>query len=181
MAYVIYPARKLSANLYEIWHIQFPCVQWKTPVDGQRNCPKNVEFYFKNQFETLVHLVGFTTRIYHDARSSELQIGYVVLHIRLQTHTRSSRCPPPTSMHAWVRLISHCHTLSKVLGRLRMFWHVQKRVGEVPVHCQLEMNVPGVSSVLTDRNETVSSQNVLGMYHEKCLQTNTNWIFFFSF
>jgi len=25
----------------------------------QRNCPKHVEFHFKNKFEKLVHLVGF--------------------------------------------------------------------------------------------------------------------------
>jgi len=31
----------------------------KTPDDGQRNCPKHVEFYSKNKFEKLVHLVGF--------------------------------------------------------------------------------------------------------------------------
>jgi len=38
------------------------CVQWKTPDDGQRNCPKHVEFYSKNKFEKLVHLVGFIKR-----------------------------------------------------------------------------------------------------------------------
>ena len=38
------------------------CVQWKTPDDGQRNCPKHVEFYSKNKFEKLVHLVGFIIR-----------------------------------------------------------------------------------------------------------------------
>jgi len=32
-----------------------------------------VEFYSKNKFEKLVHLVGFIIRIYHDARSSERQ------------------------------------------------------------------------------------------------------------
>ena len=31
------------------------------------------EFYSKNKFEKLVHLVGFIIRIYHDARSSEYQ------------------------------------------------------------------------------------------------------------
>jgi len=36
------PARKLSANLYD--HIPLLCVQWKTADDGQRNCPKHVEF-----------------------------------------------------------------------------------------------------------------------------------------
>jgi hypothetical protein len=35
------------------------CVQWKTPDDGQRNCPKHADFYSKNKFEKLVHPVGF--------------------------------------------------------------------------------------------------------------------------
>jgi hypothetical protein len=51
------------------------CVQCETPDDGQRNCPKHVEFYFKNKFEKFVHLIGFIVRIYHDAaRSAECQI-----------------------------------------------------------------------------------------------------------
>jgi len=49
------------------------CVQCKTPDDGQRNCPKHVEFYSKNKLEKLVHLVGFIIRIYHDARLPERQ------------------------------------------------------------------------------------------------------------
>ena len=43
------------------------------PDDGQKTCPTNVEFYSKNKFEKLVHLVGFIITIYHDARSSECQ------------------------------------------------------------------------------------------------------------
>jgi hypothetical protein len=35
----------------------------KTPDDGQRNCPKHVDFHSKNKFEKLVHLVGFIIRI----------------------------------------------------------------------------------------------------------------------
>ena len=46
-----------------VWHIPLLCVQWKTPDDGQKNCPKHVEFYFKNRFEKLVHLVGSVTRM----------------------------------------------------------------------------------------------------------------------
>ena len=46
-----------------VWHVPFLSVKWKTPDDGQRNCPKNVEFYSKNKFEKLVHLVGFIKRI----------------------------------------------------------------------------------------------------------------------
>jgi len=40
------------------------CTVKKTPDDGQKNCPKHVEFYSKNKFEKLVHLVGFIIRIY---------------------------------------------------------------------------------------------------------------------
>ena len=45
-----------------VWRIPLLCVQWKTPDDGQRNCPKHVEFYSKNKIEKLVHLVGFIIR-----------------------------------------------------------------------------------------------------------------------
>ena len=62
-----------------VWHIPLLCVQWKTPDDEQRNCPKHVEFYSKNKFEKLVHLVGFIIRIYHDAQSPERQI--IILHL----------------------------------------------------------------------------------------------------
>ena len=36
---------------------------------------KHVEFYSKNKFKKLVHLVGFIIRIYHDTRSSECQLN----------------------------------------------------------------------------------------------------------
>jgi hypothetical protein len=32
-------------------------VQWKTPDDGQRNCPKDVDFLDKNKFGKLVRLL----------------------------------------------------------------------------------------------------------------------------
>jgi len=35
------------------------CTVKKTPGDGQRNCPKHVEFYYKNKFEKILLLVGF--------------------------------------------------------------------------------------------------------------------------
>ena len=44
------------------WNLLLLCVQWKTPDDGLRNCPKHVEFHSKNNFEKLVHLVGFIIR-----------------------------------------------------------------------------------------------------------------------
>ena len=33
------------------------CVQCWTPDDGQRDCPKHVEFHSKNKFDKLVHLL----------------------------------------------------------------------------------------------------------------------------
>ena len=39
------------------------CTVKKTPDDGQKNCPKHVEFYSKNKLEKLVHRVGFIIRI----------------------------------------------------------------------------------------------------------------------
>jgi len=45
------------------------------PNDGQRNCSKHVEFYSKNEFEKLMHLVGCIIRNHHDAWSPERQIG----------------------------------------------------------------------------------------------------------
>ena len=59
-----------------VWHTPLLCVQWKTPDDGQRNCPKHVEFYSKNKFEKLVHLVGFIVRIHHDVRSKYTNFKY---------------------------------------------------------------------------------------------------------
>jgi mRNA-degrading endonuclease HigB of HigAB toxin-antitoxin module len=53
------PARELS-----VWHTTLLSAQWKTPDDGQRNCPKHVDFHSKMKFEKLVHLVGNTIRKY---------------------------------------------------------------------------------------------------------------------
>ena len=71
------PARKTVRK--PVWHIPFLYVQWKIPDDGQSNCPKHVEFYSKNKFEKLMHLVGFIIRIYHDARPPECQIHEMAL------------------------------------------------------------------------------------------------------
>jgi len=66
------PARKL----YDIHHC---CVySGKISDDGQRNCPKHVEFYSKYKFEKLVHLVGFVIRIHKDIYSVGTQHQYIV-------------------------------------------------------------------------------------------------------
>jgi len=47
-------------NLYDIYLLL--CMQYLTPDDGQKTCPKHVESSSKNKFEKLVHLVGFIIR-----------------------------------------------------------------------------------------------------------------------
>jgi len=50
-----------AGKLYDIYHC---CVySEKLLMMERRNCPKHVEFYSKNKFEKLVHLVGFIIRI----------------------------------------------------------------------------------------------------------------------
>jgi len=55
---VVCPSWSFSqADSKPVWHIPLLYIQWKTPNDGQRNCPKHVEFYSKNKFDKLVNLV----------------------------------------------------------------------------------------------------------------------------
>jgi hypothetical protein len=56
-------ASKQSTNLYDIYLMLY--IQPWTPDDGQKDRPKNAEWYSINL--KIVHLVGFTVEIYHDA------------------------------------------------------------------------------------------------------------------
>jgi len=69
---ILIPLTSSQQNLYVIYILLF--IQYFTPDDGHKICPKHVEFYSKNKFEKLVLLFGFIIRIYHDAPSSECQI-----------------------------------------------------------------------------------------------------------
>ena len=66
----------LASSQHDVYDLYLLlCVQYWTPDDGQRYCPKHVESYSKSEFEKLVLLIGFIIRIYHDARSSECHIN----------------------------------------------------------------------------------------------------------
>ena len=41
-----------------------PNVQWRTPDDGQRDCPKHLEFYNKNKFGKISASVGFIRKAF---------------------------------------------------------------------------------------------------------------------
>jgi hypothetical protein len=50
-----------------------PNVQWKTPDDGQRNCPKHVEFLDKNKFEISAS-VGFIKKPFFKIQHGNMNI-----------------------------------------------------------------------------------------------------------
>jgi hypothetical protein len=57
------PSWPCSKAVYKpVWHMPVPNVQWKTPDDGQRNCPKHVRVSWQNKFGKLVRLVGCTIK-----------------------------------------------------------------------------------------------------------------------
>jgi hypothetical protein len=74
--YILIPLESSQQNPYDIYLLL--CVQYWTLDDRQKTCPKYVEFYSKSKFEELVHLVGIIIRTYHDARSSECQITFLL-------------------------------------------------------------------------------------------------------
>jgi hypothetical protein len=52
-----YAACLLSSSQHNLYVLL--CVQCYTLDDGQKTCPKHVEFYSKHKFEKLMHLFGF--------------------------------------------------------------------------------------------------------------------------
>jgi hypothetical protein len=73
------PGRKLSTSLYDV---PLLCVQWITPDDGQRYCPKHVEFYLQNKFwEISASDWFYYNEICHDVRSHECKI-WLLFHRR---------------------------------------------------------------------------------------------------
>ena len=70
-------------------HTPLLCVQWKTPDDGQKNCPKHVEFHSKNKFEKLLYLVAFIIRTYtnlHDLANQNRIISLTDTSEKPKTH-----------------------------------------------------------------------------------------------
>ena len=73
-------ARKLSAK--PVWHSIAVCTVWNSRW-WTEELSEICRVLFQNKFEKLVHLVGFTIRMYHDARSSEHQKRKVSCRIKL--------------------------------------------------------------------------------------------------
>jgi len=115
------PACKLSANLYDITLL---CVQWKTPDDGERNCPKHIEFYSKNKFEKLVHLLCFIIRIYHDARSPECQNCLHTVHFQPENLCCHASRWEKMSKYIFSFHHAYCHNSHVFTNTCTLFkWH----------------------------------------------------------
>ena len=80
-----------------VWHTPLLCVQWKTADDGQRNCPKHVEFYSKIRFEKLVHLVCFIIRIFTMHGHLNVKIVYLFYLV--------------FGLIGWISYLLCCHTV----------------------------------------------------------------------
>jgi len=100
------PAHQLSANLHDIDH---RCVYSEKLLMMDRGTVRNMlEFYSKNKFEKLVHLVGFVIRMYHDARSPERNILSTSSSVTFNSSVPTSKaiyCAPYTYIDHLVLLI----------------------------------------------------------------------------
>ena len=93
---------KQSANLYDIclllciqqavskpvWHTPTAVYTVLDPDDGQRNCPKHVQFYSKNKFEKLVHLLGCIIRTVTQLFVSRSRINKSALLLTNRNHAK---------------------------------------------------------------------------------------------
>jgi len=93
----------LTAVRKPVRNIPLLCVQWKTPDDGQKNCPKHVEFYPKNKFEKLVHLTYLLT--YSMVQSPSWAADWLAASQEIprisrnpKVHYRTHKRPPPVSI-----------------------------------------------------------------------------------
>ena len=116
-------------NLYEIYHCCVYCTV-KSPDDGQWNCPKYVEFYSKNKFEKLVHLVGFIIRILtylfparlHNFLSKSLEFWRV--HIRVSIKCDTS-CKQAIDI-SYTKRVAPQYILSPLFHTLPLLWKKTK-------------------------------------------------------
>jgi len=117
-------------------HIPLLCVQWKTPVDGRTNCPKHVEFYSKNKFEKLVHLVGFIIRIDHDAQAPERQNQWCVLEKKTVNivHILTYLLPP------WCRVLLEKLTGLQLVKKFPAFHGIWRFITALTSVCHLSLS-----------------------------------------
>ena len=101
-----------------VWHTPFLCVQWRTLDDGQRNCLKHAEFYFKNKFEEISASIWF----YYKNLSRCTDTWTSNLHSRFEGN--------PSEMHESLihcaTAVLWCEVASSTLIRPHIFQNEQK-------------------------------------------------------
>jgi len=79
-------------------------VQWKTSVDGQRNCPKHVEFLGKNKFGKISASVGFIKK-----KKSVAQFPFLYQH--LSSGSEKNQGNVSAGIRTWyIQGVSHDHS-----------------------------------------------------------------------
>jgi len=120
-------ARKWSHSLHETY--QLPCVQYITPDDGHRNCPKRVEFYDKINVGYLMHLVGCFIRSFSRCTVTwtRVYIHSISKSLCLVRHAAASspnqyKDQQVHAVSGVMRICENTKRINTVRGQTRRFW-----------------------------------------------------------
>jgi hypothetical protein len=98
-----------------VWHKPLLCVQWKTPDDGEKNCPKHVEDHDETEFHP-------------DPARKQSANPYGIFHCRVQWKTPDDgqrNCPKHVechSKHKFVKLVHLVGFIIRNLSRCTVTW-----------------------------------------------------------
>ena len=124
------PDRKLSANLYDIYHC---CVYSAKLLMMDRGTFRNMQnFIPKNIFEKLVHLVGFVIRIYHDARSHEPHISTVMITGQISRTHKGTALNCCGSVFLFQKLVIYYTKLTKCTNLFLLYLHYNIALNILP-------------------------------------------------
>jgi nucleoside recognition membrane protein YjiH len=98
----------------------------KTPDDEQRNLPKHVEFYFKNKFQELAHLIGFIIRIPTSSNHLKQEILTKSVLTREGAPSKIDRSYLP---NAWNCSLTNLITFNLLTAELNSTCHLQALLG----------------------------------------------------
>ena len=109
------PLPTISSVLILLASCQQTCMTYTTAVCTVKNywwwnCPKHVEFYSKNKFEKLVHLVGFIIRMRFEAvvmATINMAVFWSLSHVDWQIVYTDVSAVLTTIMWSWPCLIIH--------------------------------------------------------------------------
>ena len=123
-----------------VWHIPLLCLQWKTPDEGQRNCPKHVELYSKINFEKLVRLFWFYYK--NMSRCTVTWTSNKLVHLFWFYYKNMSRCTVTCTSNKLVHFfwfyyknMSRCTFTCTSNKLVHLFWFYYKNMSRCTVTC----------------------------------------------